>query len=288
MPELLLGTANFGDAYGIANNGQRLTYKESKDIVVWAQKNGINRFDTAYAYHGASEILGSSLDQTRKPSVDTKLDSASCLSSKLIVEKTEALRASLGVSQISVLYLHNEEILFSSLQTEVVQGLKEVLKCGMVEKIGVSVYSESAVIESKKVLPELSVFQVPENICDRRLISSRWIQTFANEGAEFIVRSIFLQGLLLMDLELIPQRLSLAKPIIESLTKFAEKNSITVMDLCMAYVHSIKWASGIIVGVASLEQLAEVKKFSATLPFGWNNEIKTLPEKILDPRNWNL
>ena len=286
MPQLILGTANFGNNYGVANKGKLLSKKESQLILNWAQKNGINHFDTALSYGDSCEILRSYLDYSYEPEIDTKLDEKSCQSSKLILESAKRNQHNLGVAQLSVLYLHKEELLQGPLASEISIGLKEVLNLGIAKKIGVSVYSESSILACKEALPELSVFQVPENICDRRLASSQAVKNMALDGNSFIVRSIFLQGLLLMEPSLIPEHLRSSMTSIQELVIFARNNSITVMELCLAYANSISWANGIVVGVASLDQLIEIQNSSSLLPERWETSISTLPVEILDPRKW--
>lgn len=84
----------------------------------------------------------------------------------------------------------------------------------------------------------------------------------------------------------LPLKLEFAATGIQTLIEFANKNSVTVMDLCFAYAYSISWASGIVVGVASLEQLQEIYNSSTSLPVGWESAIATLPSEIIDPRRW--
>ena len=285
-PKIIIGTANFGTPYGIANHGKLLSLEESKSIINWAQENDINHFETAHAYGDAEEILSMYLDHSLAPEIDTKLDTKSCQSSASIIEVASKIRDRLGVDSLSTLYLHDEELLQSSSQPEVSDGLRQVLNLGIAKRIGVSVYSEAAVIACKKVLPELTVFQVPENICDRRIIASRYIQSLADKGNIFMVRSIFLQGLLLMDAASVPSKLHLAQPHVQGLIEFANEQKVKVIDLCLAYAYSVSWASGIVVGVASLAQLKEILVSSSTLPGEWASRIETLPSELLDPRKW--
>ena len=286
--KLILGTANFGNAYGVANKGELLSIQDSQALIKWAQENGINHFDTAFAYGKAEEILGVNLDRSLHPTVDTKLDVLSCRSSKSIVESTKSAKERLGVDQISTLYIHNEELLQASNMNEIVTGFNKVLSLGLVKHIGVSVYSESAALAWKNSFPQLSVFQVPENICDRRLASSEAMKELSDKGNTLIVRSVFLQGLLLMDPFSIPSNLVAAKENLEALIDFAGASSLTVMELCLAYAHSITWASGIVVGVTSINQLKEIVGQPYLLPTGWDSVIKTLPANIIDPRRWSL
>ena len=288
MSRLVLGTANFGNAYGVANRGETLSSQGSMDIVQWAQVNGINHFDTAIAYGQALDLLGANLDKALNPVIDAKLDGESCQTSELIVLKTKEVLRRLGVDQLSVLYLHNENLLNTPIWSEIKRGLEEVLNLGLCKKIGVSVYSEESIVACKQVVPNLSVFQVPENICDRRLLGSQKIEQLASEGNSFLVRSTFLQGLLLMEPDEIPEQLSGAVSGIQVFRNFAEEHSISRMNLCLAYANSISWSDGIIVGVASLAQLKEIVECETDLPLEWDTLIPKLPVDILDPRKWKL
>ena len=127
MTKFILGTANFGNRYGVANNGDLLSREKIKSIVNWAQVNGINRFDTATAYGEAESILNTSLDYSLSPAVDTKLNKKSCQSSESIIHTANKIREQLGLKQLSVLYLHDEDLLQSSLATEVTKGILEFL-----------------------------------------------------------------------------------------------------------------------------------------------------------------
>lgn len=286
MTNFIIGTANFTSKYGVADTGKLFSDQELSDLITFAQKNGINHFDSALAYGNSDIILSRYLDKSSEPEIDSKLDKRSCQSKEMIVEATKKTVRRLGINQLSVLYLHDEMLLQSRLSSEISKGLLEVLSLGLVKKIGVSVYSEVALLKCKKAIPELSVFQVPENICDRRLFSSKKVLRLSAEGNTFNVRSIFLQGLLLMEPESLPPQLNDAAPKLRELLQFAEKNSLTRLELCVAYSRSISWASGIVIGVSSLSQLKEILKVSASLPEGWQRDVPRLPIEVIDPRRW--
>lgn len=288
MKTLILGTANFGRSYGVANKGKSISKIQATQLVSWAQSNGINDFDTAIAYGNAETILGEALNLTLSPNIDTKLDEGSCTSRVQIVESAIASRNRLRVSQLGTVYLHNDQLLQTSNQSEIVAGLRDLLELGIAKKIGVSLYEGDSIISCKKVLPELQVFQVPENICDRRLYSSKELMELAAAGNTFIIRSVFLQGLLLMNPDSIPFKLSAGKNSIENLHKFCSGRSISVLDLCLSYIESIEWSDRFIVGAVSIDQLNAIISASLSLPEGFEEYIQALPEEIADPRKWLL
>ena len=57
--KLIIGTANFGMNYGISVNQKKLLDKDIIDILVSAEKMGIETLDTAISYGDSIERLGS-------------------------------------------------------------------------------------------------------------------------------------------------------------------------------------------------------------------------------------
>ncbi len=288
MKTLTLGTANFGNSYGVANKDIMISPRKAKEIVSWAQTNGVNNFDTAIAYGDAELILGSCLDLTCTPSIDTKLNSVSCSTREQIVKSVNNSRNKLRVEQLGTVYLHDDRLLHSVNQRAILNGLKDILDLGIARQIGVSVYTGNVINSCKKILPELQVFQVPENICDRRLFDSKELIDLAADGNVFVVRSVFLQGLLLMEPESIPLKLSPVKKAVYDLHQFCSERSISVLDLCLSYIESIPWSDRYVVGVASVDQLKAITAASLSLPAGFEKFIKNLPDEIVDPRKWQL
>jgi aryl-alcohol dehydrogenase-like predicted oxidoreductase len=132
----------------------------------------------------------------------------------------------------------------------------------------------------------LPVFQVPENICDRRMLDSHDLMSLKTEGVRFVIRSIFLQGLLLLPPESVPSDFEIVKESISQISKLANLVRCSPLDICLAYGQAIPWASGLIVGVANQSQLKEIVTSRIKIPPGWDTAIDILPLRFLDPRRW--
>jgi len=286
MANLILGTATFREEYGIANKGIKLESREISEIVVTAQTLGINEFDTAPAYAGAEAQLGMYLDQRQQPKISSKISKADSISVKLILATVKETLRRTRVSSLENLYLHDPVALSGTSAFETIAGLKEVVSLGLAKRVGASVYSIQALLDAKAIYPGLTVFQVPENICDRRMLSSSELVDLKNEGNQFNVRSIYLQGLLLMSPQAIPGKLQKAKTAVQQLKTFADSYATLPVDLCLAYGRAIPWASGIIIGAVNGAQLRQAVESKVQLPAAWETLIDVLPEAILDPRRW--
>lgn len=284
MSKFILGTATFGSVYGIANKGIQTSNRKIKRIINVAQNNEIEEFDTAPSYGKAEVLLGKFMDSRYGTKVSSKISQKECISVESIIESINKTLINTNKKKLCNLLLHDPEP-FNSTTFEILrEGLLEAVKLDIVDRIGASVYSIESLLRIKEFIPEMSVFQVPENICDRRLINSTEILNLFNAGDKFIVRSIFLQGLLLMPLKNIKTNSTFQE--VSKLTNFAREMNTTKLHICLAYAQSIPWASGIVVGVASPRQLREILNSKFKLPNNWETQVGTLPVEILDPRLW--
>ena len=286
MVNLILGTATFGTGYGVANGGKTLEKETVREIVVTAQELGINEFDTAPAYGTAEIQLGDFLNQSSQPKISSKISKENANSVKLMLASVKETLFRAKVKKLENLYLHDPDALSGVYSSETVAGLKEIITLGLANRVGVSVSSPQALLRAKELSPGLTVFQVPENICDRRMLNSTELVDLKNEGNQFIVRSIFLQGLLLMSPAEISTKLREARSAVLQLRTLADSNNALPLDLCLAYGQTIPWANGVIVGAADSVQLRQTVESKVQLPTAWESEINVLPEALLDPRQW--
>ena len=163
----------------------------------------------------------------------------------------------LNVKSIYALLLHSPEDLLGVHGLTIYKGLRELKSKGIVKKIGVSVYSidEIEVITDKY---DVDIIQCPLNLVDRSLVESGWHKRLKKMGIEIHVRSIFMQGLLLMKKDLIPNNFSKWKNIWNKWHSWIEEKNINTLDACIAFVSSIDEIDRIIVGVDSLKHLEEI------------------------------
>jgi aryl-alcohol dehydrogenase-like predicted oxidoreductase len=285
MQKIIIGTANFTGEYGFVS-AKKIDSSEISKVIEHAQSVDINHFDIAKSYGNAEEILGSKLDRSKPLIIDSKINEKECLSVYMIVRAARDTIEKVGVTKISTLYLHNFELIAADQQNIVKNGLEKVLEFELANHIGVSVYTQSELANAKKLYPPLTNFQIIENICDRRLNSLSEIIEFVESGNFISVRSIFLQGILLFDLNRRQDKIKLAFDAINKLHQYADSEKVSILDLCIAHANSIKRASKIVVGIDSKKQLEEILESSYELNTNWQNEIPTIPPMLLDPRFW--
>lgn len=283
--KFVLGTASFDSKYGIANRNSRTSQADYLEILTQAKVLNIGSLDTAPNYGNSESLIGKFHAKNKPFDIYSKISDLSSLSTKNFTNKIRESLDLMKIEKFAGLLFHKSE--FLEIKSVKVTNLfiEELLNSGLTAKVGVSVYQESEIERVSEKFPGIELFQVPESVMDRRLLNSKIIRNLFEQGVEFHVRSIFLQGLLLMDTN--KQSDSLNQSIIgmRELSRYCEKEEISIIDLCLNYARQIDWASKIVVGVNSCEQLVELVDFRnreldlSTLP-------KSFPEEILDPRKW--
>lgn len=285
--KLMIGTVQFGLDYGIANQDGKPSEEESCDIMRLALENKIHWVDTARTYGSSEKVLG---DIARK--LDTKLDIVTkTLTHGKPEEIVSILRQSLddlGVESVRGLLVHHANALMDENRDIVFGYMQEAKDLGLIEKIGVTVYTPAQAFE---ILDNyaIDIMQVPCNILDQRFVSSGAIKHLARHNVEVHVRSIFLQGLLLMDLDVVPDYF---KPIMKYLTRLhvlTEINNVSMLKASIDYAKSLESVDRIIVGVQNVSQLSDVIK-AYNDPQNYNigpEQFAIGNEKFIDPSRWD-
>ena len=283
---LALGTAQFGLAYGIANIEGQISQSSALEILEYCKLIGLDTLDTAIAYGESEQYLGSF--GVTNFNVITKLPCIpeGCADIKnWIMEEVDASISRLNITNLYGLMLHRPEQLLGPYGEEIMLALLSLKKSGTVQKIGISVYSPDEFTELFSEY-DFDIVQCPFNIIDRRLVNSGWLAKLKASGVEVHVRSSFLQGLLLMPRDEIPDQFSQWDSLWDDWHEWLVKNTLSPVDACIAYVLSHCNIDQVIVGVDSKIQLEQIVSAIES------NSIKTFPDissfdsNLINPSNW--
>jgi aryl-alcohol dehydrogenase-like predicted oxidoreductase len=164
--------------------------------------------------------------------------------------------------------------------------LKKLREEGLIERVGVSVFaSDEPVGLVRRFRPDL--IQAPVSLLDQRLIVSGALNEIAGMGVEVHLRSIFLQGLLFLPPDHMPQSLrSSAGPLSRVRRLIAEGRS-DPLQAALGFALSRPEADSVIVGAANLGELTAVIAAAAAPPpdLDWDDMAIDDPE-ALDSRRW--
>ena len=107
------------------------------------------------------------------------------------------------------------------------------------------------------------------------------------KGIEIHVRSIFLQGLLLMEESSIPIRFKKWNTYWKRWSKLLDQNNVSALHAALKFVLSFKEIDKIIIGVASYSQLKEILLSIGRIDsriFDFN--INTNDPNLINPSMW--
>ena len=274
-------------SYGIKNISENNAEVDASELFKTCKKLGINYIDTATSYGEAEKLIGAHARNIPNLNIITKLSKEECLSFDSIRGAINETLMRTGQSKLHGVLLHDPRILHDSRFTHLKKSLNRILEDELVGRFGFSSYTVDDLILAKKLIPDLSIFQIPENVCDRRNYNNELLLELSELGNQIFIRSIFLQGLLLMDLKNIPVKVERSLPSLQLLNSYCEQNSVSVASLCISYAKSIKWACGIVVGVDSAKQLDDFMGKYADKTMHDFDGVPKLDEWTLDPRNWS-
>ena len=164
--------------------------------------------------------------------------------------------------------------------------LTDLKKEQKIRKLGVSIYDKGQ-LESILDLYDIDLVQLPLNILDRRLIDSDILTRLKNRGVEIHVRSVFLQGLLLMPKNQIPDKFERWKQTWNIWHEWLADNEISALEASLRYAVAFPEVSKVLVGVESLNQLKEISRaINGVLPdLPKNLQIDDID--LLNPTNWS-
>ena len=284
---LALGSVQFGFEYGVANQTGLVEKSAVKSIVQAATDSGMRALDTAISYGGSENALGyCDLTNweivTKLPSIPDNCGDVDAW----VVGQIEGSLTRLKVNSVHAVLLHSPKQLFSSHGKKLVSAMKLIKEIGYTKKIGVSIYSPTE-LGNILALDEFEVVQAPLNILDRRLVESGWAQRLRRREVEVHVRSVFVQGLLLMSPAQRPEKFNRWSSIWEKWTSWLELSGLSSVQACLLYALSIREVDRIVVGVDSLAQLQEILLATE----GALSDLPQWPEvpnkNLINPARWN-
>lgn len=260
--KLGLGTVQFGMDYGISNPNGKVSNQEISKILQFAKKNNIDTIDTAQGYGDSEKVLG-----------NFNLSDFKIISKMRATSDIKISLENLNVTQLHALLFHNE----TEIDEESYHKFEKYKQNGLIHKLGVSVYSPQKLLEIINNFP-IDIVQLPLNILDQRFLPL--LPLLKKYDIEIHIRSVFLQGLLLMNVSEIPRFFDPIKPILKQIPE----NKIAT---CLNFVKNKKEVDRIIIGTTSCTELQEIlTDYHKNINLDYSKYSVT-DEQFILPMNWN-
>src|SRR3989338_9886929 len=259
ISKMVLGTVQLGLKYGINNSHGQPSREEALGILERAYEQGIRMCDTAFSDGDAEEIMGEFITRRKlngQVQIISKLE-PNCVSegSENVLSIVEnGLRTSLrriGREYIDGYLLHTSSYIF---REEIVNALHQCKANGLVKNIGVSVYEEAEALAASQS-PFIDYIQIPYSVFDQRLDHTDFFNLAKANGKKAFARTAFLQGLIFMAEEKIPERLSEVKKHLRILDDIILRYGLSRLQAALLFPLSKSEIEYIVFGVDTMEQL---------------------------------
>lgn len=305
VPQLVVGGAQLGMDYGIANVQGRPAQASATGLLKTAIANGVAFVDTAHAYGASEATIGAALGGgwSERIRVVTKLAPLDdCKPEAAAAELRARVDASVYEScvrlarpALDVLLLHRAAHL-DAWDGAAWKRLIELRDMGRIKALGVSVQTP-AELENALQFEDVRFVQMPFNLLDWRWRDAVEKLQDVRRRRDITVhaRSALLQGLLRSRDRSHWRRAHVPEPEpvwawLDGCVRDFGRDG--VVDLCLGYARAQAWIDGIVIGMDSLDQLIEnVRNFNtAALDAEQVAQIDSsrphLGVDALDPARW--
>ena len=285
--KLALGTVQFGQSYGVANKAGQVPGAEAKAILEYAASNGIGMLDTAIGYGDSEQRLGEiGISDWQVVSKIPAVPEGCGDVGDWVIKSVEGSLQRLGIRRLYAVLLHKPQQLLGADGGQIYAGMQQLKESGLVQRIGVSIYDPAELDELFRGYA-FDVVQAPFNLLDRRLIDSGWMSRLATKGTELHVRSIFLQGVLLMPPGDRPAKFNRWQVHWSAYDEWVRSCELTPLQACVRYSLSFPEISRVIVGVDFAHQLQEIVNSQDGVALDPPQSFRITDVDLLEPSRWN-
>lgn len=288
-----LGTVQFGLDYGIPGRAERSSETSVKGILNLARRARVRVIDTAPAYGASEEVLGRLLPPDHNFALVTKvsqIESPEISEAQVqqAIERFELSERYLGEGRIYGLLLHAPSDLQKPGGSRLIKRLSELKETGRIQKLGVSIYEEQEVDALRDIFKP-DIIQAPVNVFDQRLTRSGAIERWRAEGTELHLRSLFLQGALLMPTSDLPPFLKGLTRTHQRYTTLLKELKLTPLEGALAFARCHHAYDTVLLGIQTPRQLEDALNAGEAV---WERtiveEFGVSDPALIDPRKWRV
>ncbi|MCH2182119.1 MAG: aldo/keto reductase [Mariniblastus sp.] len=291
MPDLVLGTVQFGLDYGVTNDRGCVPVEEVESILSFAHQRGVTRLDTAQNYGDAERVIGEVTRGSVCFQVSSKLPGCGPLplSDHSMEEWDLSLQRSLDrmrLQSVDCLMVHSAEDLLRPDRDILLQWLHRVKDQGLIHRIGASLYYGAHV--ERLPLSDLDLVQLPISAYDRRFVEDGTLRFLKGMNLNIQARSLFLQGLILAAPGEWPDWVSAGD--LDRHREFwlaLQDTGWTPLEYAYQYTRQLQEVDSVVVGVTRLAELESiVRVHDSEPPLGDSLCPPSFSDHLLDPRTW--
>jgi len=282
-----IGTSQYIKNYGLL---KKSINKRNLKNLIEKKSRYINLIDTAPSYGDSEGVIGKYSDKnfrivTKFNKIKTKNKNKKF--NELEKEFTRSLKK-LQKKKIYAVLFHDIDDINLLKDDEIKKKFKKLIKKKTL-KVGFSSYDINGIEKYLKIF-KFDIIQIPINpfnIDKKRILFLKKIKR--KYKIEIHARSLFLQGLGLLEISKIPKKFRLLKKKIIKIDKLIHKYKISRYNFFLSFIKSLKIIDYAIVGMSNEKDFNSLKNSRLTkikdediYNFKINNK------KLIDPRFWSL
>jgi aryl-alcohol dehydrogenase-like predicted oxidoreductase len=287
LKKIIIGTASFGNYYGVANN-KKLNFLSCKKIFSYCKKKNIFFFDTAPNYKRSEEYIGKS--NIRAIKVYTKIKDVDNINfSEVFKEIKKSILNSIKLTKVKELegvYIHNSQFYKKKNHNLLWRSLQKLKNQKIIKRIGVSVYTVEDLCEILKLYTP-DIVQAPISIFNRDFLNRKILKLKHKYKFKLYARSIFLQGLLLQSENILKKKFKIRFPFFYKYEKWVKQKKITKLEASLNFVLQNKNIDKIILGINSLNHLKQILN-TRNKKVNFKSRLLLEDMHFKDPRIWKI
>jgi aryl-alcohol dehydrogenase-like predicted oxidoreductase len=275
--KIILGTAQFSNDYGISNNGKKIN---TSKLFKFAKKN-MQYIDISNKYFKSNKV----------PNYIKKNKLKKCIKINFLEKKNFIKEINAQIKNFNNIYcvlIHNPNDLYNKKIKNIINYLLFLKKSKKIKKIGSSIYTVSDFEQTLKVFDNRpDIIQLPISIIDRTFLNKKIVSVIKKNKIEIHARSIFLQGLLLINKN---NRNSYFAKWNYLFKKWDKMQSIQKkITCCIKFIKNIDFVKFIVVGFINKEQLSLFFNcLNQNVNINKLMKFKSNDKKLINPTEWKL
>lgn len=289
MTKLTIGTAQFGLDYGVTNKEGIVGVSEVENILKLAQQNNVRGIDTASSYGKSEKVLGECGLKNFEVTTKISLDRSKKIGADQLFETFYKSLKLLDLDSVNVLLAHNtdEYLLHHGTYQFFFEELK---RKGLIKKMGVSLYTVEQ-LDNILQVGDIEVVQYPLHFFDRRFLKEETQEKMKKLEIEQQVRSVFMQGLLLQESQVLDSFFSFFLPAYKKYELFLKEKGMSKLEGALKFIFDQENISSVAIGICSRQQFKEIlsawDKVSHMAEFNYPAN-DCIDERLFNPLLWPM
>lgn len=284
LSKLGLGSAQFGLDGGNPSRG-RTPEVEAREILSVAARSSLTWLDATSASSHAEALLGSILPRPTPFRVTVKAARADRGAAFVDYEARGSLQR-LGLAGAEAIVVQTPSDLFGPNGMAAWNALRGLQAEGLFRQIGISCYaSDDPAGLARRFKPDF--IQAPASLLDQRLLLDGTLASIKAMGVSVHLRSIFLNGLLLLPPDRVPAHLKGAAGSLSRARRMIAEGRSDPLQAALGFALSRPEADVVLVGVTTAAELATVVRAAAHPPPDLDWDEMAIDDPVaLDTPNW--